>query len=81
MKYISMNSGNTVVTSPVLPSFRDSMKQEHRSQPARPCQICGKTAVVDLAPHELAKQTDGTTHVCHPVLGGCNHGFAKDAAP
>ena len=40
-----------------------------------PCPYCGH-AVVALPPPELAKQSDGTTHVCLPVEGGCNHGFA-----
>lgn len=43
------------------------------------CQLCGADAVVPLPPELLAQQTDGTTHVCHPGMGGCNHGFAQVA--
>lgn len=39
------------------------------------CPMCGETAVMALPPPELAKQTDGTTHVCFSGIGGCNHGF------
>lgn len=39
------------------------------------CPLCGKVRIVVLPPPEAAKQTDGTTHVCHPSIGGCNHGF------
>ena len=43
----------------------------------RDCTICGRTrTVVPLPPKLLAEQPDDTTHVCHPALGGCNHGFA-----
>lgn len=77
-KWISMNNGNRVATSPMLPSLKESLKQEHTSDEAQLCPICDTVAVVNLAPHELAKQPDETTHVCHPVLGGCNHGFSVD---
>lgn len=40
------------------------------------CQLCGAEAIVPLPPSVLSQQTDGTTHVCHPGMGGCNHGFA-----
>lgn len=40
------------------------------------CVFCGRFAVVKLPPALRAIQTDGTTHVCHPSAGGCNHGFA-----
>jgi hypothetical protein len=39
------------------------------------CPKCGEMAVVELPPPERAKQTDGTTHVCLHLIGGCNHGF------
>lgn len=42
-----------------------------------PCPFCLKTTVVELPPPIAAQQVDGTTHVCLPVIGGCNHGFAK----
>lgn len=44
----------------------------------RPCQKCGAVAVVRLPELLLEEQPDDTTHVCHPVAGGCNHGFAED---
>lgn len=45
------------------------------------CPMCYKwKAVVALPPPLLAKETDGTTHVCAPFLGGCNHGFHFDAS-
>ena len=75
LKYIAMAIGRAVVTTPVLPSFREAQKQQHTSDLAMGCPKCGELAVVNLPPHELAKQKDGTTHVCHPALGGCNHGF------
>lgn len=42
------------------------------------CGMCGKKAVVPLTVTQLAQQPDKTTHVCHPVLGGCNHGFERE---
>ena len=41
----------------------------------RLCQECGALAVVPLTPRQLCEQTDNTTHVCHPALGGCNQGY------
>ena len=41
------------------------------------CQFCGKRAIIELPPALRAEQTDGTTHVCHPLAGGCNHGFRR----
>lgn len=40
-----------------------------------PCSMCGALAVLPLDAATLAKQPDGTTHVCHPDVGGCDHGF------
>jgi hypothetical protein len=40
------------------------------------CPFCFKRAVVKLPPWLIEVQPDETTHVCHPVLNGCNHGFA-----
>lgn len=45
------------------------------------CQLCGAQAVVALTPEQIREQPDDTTHVCHPGLGGCNHGFAVVASP
>lgn len=40
------------------------------------CPSCGvPRTVTELPPPLKAQQADGTTHVCHPSLGGCNHGF------
>jgi hypothetical protein len=39
------------------------------------CPFCEALAIVRL-PARIA-QADGTTHVCHPLMGGCNHGFAR----
>ena len=69
--------GPCVVTTPCISPFKEAMKQAHRSITAKFCPLCGKQAVVNLAPHLLAKQPDNTTHVCHPVLGGCNQGFGR----
>lgn len=44
------------------------------------CSLCGAVAVVPLSPSQVAAQPDDTTHVCHPGLGGCNHGFAGGAS-
>ena len=42
------------------------------------CPKCGAQAVVALTPAERLAQPDDTTHVCHPMLGGCNHGFTDE---
>jgi hypothetical protein len=42
---------------------------------AKPCPLCGALAVVELPQWLKDKQPDTTTHVCHPALDGCNHGF------
>ena len=43
------------------------------------CSLCGAAAVILLPPEIRAVQPDDTTHVCHPLAGGCNHGFAATA--
>jgi Zn ribbon nucleic-acid-binding protein len=43
----------------------------------RACPRCGVGAVLPLDAHKRAQQPDGTTHVCHPLIGGCNHGFTE----
>lgn len=45
------------------------------------CPFCLAPAVTALPPPLLAEQSDGTTHVCHPALGGCNHGFVRAVKP
>ena len=42
------------------------------------CPRCGVVAVVPLTPKQLAAQPDDTTLVCHPALGGCNQGYARE---
>ena len=44
------------------------------------CPLCGALAVVALPPAIKAEQPDATTHVCHPLAGGCNHGFELQEA-
>ncbi len=41
------------------------------------CCFCGAQAIVELPPRLKKIQPDGTTHVCHPGFGGCNHGFVQ----
>lgn len=44
------------------------------------CPLCKKPATLVALPlPELEKQPDGTNVVCHPALGGCNHGFDSPA--
>lgn len=76
MRWVSMQEGNRVLTTPCITPFKDALKKAHRSEAARVCPMCKKFAVVNLAPHLLARQPDDTTHICHPALGGCNHGFS-----
>jgi hypothetical protein len=41
------------------------------------CPMCGAAGAIVALPPPLRKvQPDGTTHVCSPFFGGCNHGFA-----
>ena len=47
---------------------------------ATECPLCRAKAVVPLTPPQKAAQPDDTTHVCHPGLDGCNHGF-HDSRP
>jgi len=44
----------------------------------QPCPMCGARAVIELPEAIRAEQPDETTHVCHPLQGGCNHGFVLD---
>lgn len=39
------------------------------------CVFCKNKTIVALPPPLSSVQTDGTTHVCHPGIGGCNYGF------
>lgn len=45
------------------------------------CQLCGKQALTILPPPVLKRQPDRTNVVCHPSLGGCNHGFEMSDWP
>lgn len=46
------------------------------------CPICKATGtLVGLPPFLVKKQPDKTNIVCHPGIGGCNHGFEMDVAP
>lgn len=40
------------------------------------CSKCGAAALIKLPDEVRAEQPDDTTHVCHPMAGGCNHGFS-----
>lgn len=42
------------------------------------CPKCDALAVVPLTRAQWKKQPDDTTHVCHPSLQGCNHGFTMN---
>lgn len=42
------------------------------------CPQCHTWAIVELTPKQRLSQTDDTTHICHPGLGGCNTGFTDD---
>lgn len=50
----------------------------------RPCSSCGRLALARLTPHQLESarrantRPESTTIVCHPILGGCNAGFAEE---
>ncbi len=55
--------------------LRTLAARRHILAVARRCPLCGAVAVLPLTRDLLAKQPDGTTHVCHPDRGGCNHGF------
>lgn len=60
----------------VLWSYRGRAHSLSRKA-AKKCPLCGAKAVVALPAAILAEQPDATTHVCHPLLGGCNHGFEQ----
>ena len=58
--------------------FKDARRYETELLPGA-CPMCHKAGTVCGLPEPLlAEQFDGTTHVCNPALGGCNHGFAKE---
>lgn len=48
-------------------------------KPLCDCPACGVRAIVALSPAQRLAQPDDTSHVCHPALGGCNHGFTLKA--
>jgi len=45
------------------------------------CQFCRKQALVLLSRLALSVQPDKTNVDCHPLLGGCNHGFELEGFP
>jgi hypothetical protein len=51
----------------------------HESVVSHKCPLCKHFAVVRLPEALQGLQPDDTTHVCHPSIGGCNHGFALTA--
>lgn len=57
---------------------KGATRKHYASHVERVCPECGAFAVVQLPREILADQTDGTTHVCHPGVGGCNQGFAVE---
>ena len=62
--------------SKVAAEFLRAMKARTAGE-TRDCPSCKKTRTVAiLSAADAAKQTDGTVMVCHPLLGGCNAGFA-----
>lgn len=65
------------VTRPVVWSYRGRV---YESPVVSMCPLCGALAVVELPPAVVAEQPDDTTHVCHPLAGGCNHGFSTKPA-
>ncbi len=48
---------------------------EHFAPPFMVCPRCHEFAICRLPPTLASLQPDGTTAVCHPAHGGCNHGF------
>lgn len=66
---------NIVATS--LPDIRDGKAPAPycEAAPPRVCSSCGVLAVLPLDAEARLAQPDATTHVCHPILGGCNQGF------
>ena len=39
------------------------------------CPKCQVRALIRLPRDIRAQQPDGTTYVCHPLVGGCNQGY------
>lgn len=67
----SKSAPYTIVNMPA----RERRRTRERFAVRRHCPSCGVDAIVPLSPDELAAQTDDTTHVCHPAIGGCSAGF------
>lgn len=49
--------------------------------PVAKCYLCGAHAIVEVKEEDGVDCSDGTTHMCHPVLEGCNNGFAVAVDP
>lgn len=47
----------------------------------RNCPKCGVHALVGLPKPVIKAQPDETNIVCHPAIGGCNHGFFMEVLP
>lgn len=75
------NAAQIIVTVDMLPAplaaqLRARIEREFGAALPHVCLSCFRSnTIVPLPPALLAKQPDSTTHVCHPTLGGCNHGF------
>ncbi len=52
--------------------------RRHVSEIVSACPMCGERAVIKLPAAIRRERPDDTTHVCHPLAGGCNHGFALE---
>jgi hypothetical protein len=64
----------------LVAAIRHGVQPAPHCAPAHPlcCPLCRAQAVLPLDSETRKGQPDGTTHVCHPVLGGCNHGFTRE---
>lgn len=63
---------------------RAQREQDHArgigTRVVNPCPKCGKRSLALLTLEQRQAQPDATMIVCHPLLGGCNHGFSIDEA-
>jgi hypothetical protein len=72
-KIVAMN--NTVAHVAVAPEVAWEYRGKTYRTTTERCPQCSADAVTP-APDGV-DTSDGTTHVCNPVLGGCDMGFAK----
>lgn len=75
--HIIIPNGSTLLWVFPAPTGRFNDRQEFETaRLLTQCPKCGAASTLtELPPPLRAIQPDGTTHVCHPALGGCNHGF------